>query len=52
MLCVQEVSSGYTEGGEDRFAMLRERLPGYAGIEAIACDTAVTGAAPAGATSA
>jgi len=40
MLCVQEVSSGFTPGGEDQFAMLRERLPGYAGFEAIACDTA------------
>jgi endonuclease/exonuclease/phosphatase family metal-dependent hydrolase len=41
MLCVQEVSSGYTPGGEDQFAMLRERLPGYAGFKAVACDTAV-----------
>lgn len=40
MLCVQEVSSGYTAGGEDQFAMLRERLPGYTGFEAVACDTA------------
>ena len=47
MLCVQEVSSGYTEGGEDQFAMLRARLPGYAGFEAIACDTAAPDAADA-----
>ncbi|MFN3791644.1 endonuclease/exonuclease/phosphatase family protein [Massilia sp.] len=47
MLCVQEVSSGYTESGEDQFAMLRERLPGYAGFEAIACDTAEANAADA-----
>lgn len=46
MLCVQEVSSGYTEGGEDQFAMLRERLPGYTGIDAIACDTAAPGKRP------
>ena len=43
MLCVQEVSSAYTEAGEDQFAMLRERLPGYTGIECIACDTALPG---------
>ena len=47
MLCVQEVSSGYTAGGEDQFAMLRERLPGYTGFEAIACDTANDAAAQA-----
>jgi endonuclease/exonuclease/phosphatase family metal-dependent hydrolase len=43
MLCVQEVSSGYTLGGEDQFALLRERLPGYAGFEAVACDIAAPG---------
>ena len=43
MLCVQEVSSGYTEGGEDQFAMLRERLPGFTGFEAISCDIAGAG---------
>lgn len=47
MLCVQEVSSGYTAGAEDQFAMLRERLPGYTGFEAIACDTAAVGTADA-----
>lgn len=47
MLCVQEVSSGYTAGAEDQFAMLRERLPGYTGFEAIACDTAAPDAAHA-----
>lgn len=47
MLCVQEVSSGYTAGAEDQLAMLRERLPGYTGFEAIACDTAAVGAADA-----
>lgn len=47
MLCVQEVSSGYTAGAEDQFAMLRERLPGYTGFDAIACDTAAAGAADA-----
>ncbi|MEX5744614.1 endonuclease/exonuclease/phosphatase family protein [Massilia sp. X63] len=46
MLCVQEVSSGYTAGGEDQFAMLRERLPGYAGFAALACDTIDQSAAP------
>lgn len=46
MLCVQEVSSGYTAGCEDQFAMLRERLPGYAVLEAIGCDTIPTRAAP------
>lgn len=40
MLCVQEVSHGYTSGGEDQFTMLRERLPGYTGFKAVACDTA------------
>ena len=40
MLCVQEVSDGYTAGAEDQFALLRELLPGYGGFEAIACDTA------------
>ncbi|WP_409267604.1 endonuclease/exonuclease/phosphatase family protein [Massilia sp. BHUDP2] len=47
MLCVQEVSSGYTADAEDQFAMLRERLPGYTGFEAIACDTAAADAADA-----
>jgi endonuclease/exonuclease/phosphatase family metal-dependent hydrolase len=39
LLCVQEVSSGYPPGGEDQFSMLRQRLPGYTGISAFACDT-------------
>ncbi|SFD10435.1 endonuclease/exonuclease/phosphatase family protein [Massilia yuzhufengensis] len=39
VLCVQEVSSGYAPGLDDQFAMLRQRLPGYTGISAIACDT-------------
>jgi endonuclease/exonuclease/phosphatase family metal-dependent hydrolase len=43
MLCVQEVSSGYTPSGEDQFAMLRERLSGYTGIDAVALDTAAPG---------
>ncbi|KFC76624.1 endonuclease/exonuclease/phosphatase family protein [Massilia sp. LC238] len=47
MLCVQEVSSGYTADAEDQFAMLRERLPGCTGFEAIACDTAAADAADA-----
>ncbi len=46
MLCVQEVSSGYTAGGEDQFAMLRARLRGYTGFSALACDTAGLEAAP------
>ncbi|RZA25190.1 MAG: endonuclease, partial [Lysobacteraceae bacterium] len=43
MLCVQEVSHGYTAGGEDQFSMLRARLPGYTGFKAVACDTAASG---------
>ncbi|MFC0251642.1 endonuclease/exonuclease/phosphatase family protein [Massilia consociata] len=43
MLCVQEVSDGYTDQSENQFAMLRERLPGYTGIEAIACEAAGAG---------
>ncbi|WP_020656178.1 endonuclease/exonuclease/phosphatase family protein [Massilia niastensis] len=44
ILCLQEVSAGYDGSGEDQFAALRARLPGHAGVEAIACDTASAGA--------
>lgn len=47
ILCLQEVSDGYAEGG-DQFAALRARLPGHAAVEAVILDTAVPGAAPDG----
>ncbi|NHZ63490.1 endonuclease/exonuclease/phosphatase family protein [Massilia genomosp. 1] len=50
VLCLQEVSSGYTDmpgcDGANQFALLAHHFPGYVAVVGLACDTAGEGDGP------
>lgn len=50
VICLQEVSSGYTDmpgcDGADQFALLARAFPGHVPVVGLACDTAGEGAGP------